>query len=655
MVQVNTTEEAVHRIAVFGAAQDGQLYTLFKLLDELPNLEERNKAINTISDFDDGRSLTPFAAAALNGRVNIVKLLLEKFEPTLDIECTTRFEGTLVFGVTALWCAASRGHLDVVKLLVRKGSKVNHLTRNDSTPLRAACFTGRLDIVQYLIAHGADLNLSNKFNNNCLMIASYKGYLDVVEYLLKNGVNVNQQANCGATALHYAAEVGNTDVCAILLDNGAELLPNEFGFSAITMAAERVREEVVQMFMARQGLMDKRSKIDALELMGASFANDKDHYSLAKAHYYLTCAMELRFSDPEDVVTKEVLAPIPAYGDWVESQTMEELQAIRLNHNSLHMESLTIRERILGANFPDLIHPIIFRGAVCADNGRFDRCENLWLHALQLRQINGLPIQKDLLRFAQLFAQVYHVNYKFNMLNMITVLRCCIEELNANESLLVGGGGADTDNELAEEFESNVVTGLYLITIVTKILKRDPSLVTTDELREIQDIVTVFVAMNPKLRNGQTLLHLALNAQTPVDDFHTNDVCQFPSLDLAQLLLCCNGRLDEVDLKFNTPLHTLLANECYSKLPLESRLATVEDIVKLCIRFGSHLDEVNGCGQSIVDLAESDDMKCLVRQYQSTAISLKCLASKVIVTHRIPYDSVPFLAKFIKLHDPHKV
>ena len=38
-------------------------------------------------------------------------------------------------------------------------------------------------------------------------------------------------------------------------------------------------------------------------------------------------------------------------------------------------------------------------------------------------------------------------------LQMITVLRCCIEELNANESLLVGSGGADTDNELAVRVE----------------------------------------------------------------------------------------------------------------------------------------------------------------------------------------------------------
>lgn len=105
-----------------------------------------------------------------------------------------------------------------------------------------------------------------------------------------------------------------------------------------------------------------------------------------------------------------------------------------------------------------------------------------------------------------------------------------------------------------------MVTALYLITIVTKVLRRNRSAVTPVELKEIQQIVTVYVAMDPRLRNGQSMLHLALNAQTPVDDFHTNDVCQFPSLDLSTLLLCCNASLEEVDLKVNTPLHTLIAN-----------------------------------------------------------------------------------------------
>lgn len=72
------------------------------------------------------------------------------------------------------------GHLNVVKILVKAGADVNHQTRTNSTPLRAACFDGRLDIVKYLTHHAADIHIANKYNNTCLMIAAYKGHLDVV-------------------------------------------------------------------------------------------------------------------------------------------------------------------------------------------------------------------------------------------------------------------------------------------------------------------------------------------------------------------------------------------------------------------------------------------------------------------------------------------
>jgi len=63
---------------------------------------------------------------------------------------------------------------------VKAGANVNHPTKTNSTPLRAACFNGRLDIVKYLSDHQADINIPNMFNNTCLMIASYKGHLDIV-------------------------------------------------------------------------------------------------------------------------------------------------------------------------------------------------------------------------------------------------------------------------------------------------------------------------------------------------------------------------------------------------------------------------------------------------------------------------------------------
>lgn len=73
-----------------------------------------------------------------------------------------------------------------------------------------------------------------------------------------------------------------------------------------------------------------------------------------------------------------------------------------------------------------------------------------------------------------------------------------------------------------DEMESNLTTTLYLLTILTKLLKS-----CSDEERfNVNRLVFALNHLNVTLRDGQTLLHLACNAETPVDDFHTNDVCK---------------------------------------------------------------------------------------------------------------------------------
>jgi Fem-1 homolog b len=138
-----------------------------------------------------------------------------------------------------------------VKTLVGFKANVNHLTRTNSTPLRAACFDGRLDIVKYLTDHSADINIANKYNNTCLMIAAYKGHIDIVSFLLERGANPNEKAHCGATALHFSAECGHTSIVMELLEYGCQITKNESGMTPLIVAAERTRSEVVEYLITR--------------------------------------------------------------------------------------------------------------------------------------------------------------------------------------------------------------------------------------------------------------------------------------------------------------------------------------------------------------------------------------------------------------------
>jgi hypothetical protein len=179
---------------------------------------------------------------------------------------------------------------------------------------------------------------------------------------------------------------------------------------------------------------------------------------------------------------------VKAYENWKECETLERLESIKNNSNAIHMESLAIRERILGkydtifllnivicilylrniiilriyiigyilkygnkyviiftfkslkstfyllgCHNPELPHPIVFRGAIFADNARFDRCIDLWLHALKLRQLNNTSIVTDLLRFAQVFSQMIHVGVDLDFSQVLNVLEASVIELSRNK------------------------------------------------------------------------------------------------------------------------------------------------------------------------------------------------------------------------------
>lgn len=128
-----------------------------------------------------------------------------------------------------------------------------------------------------------------------------------------------------------------------------------------------------------------------------------------------------------------------------------------------------------------------------------------------------------------------------------------------NKEKFTNPGPKDDMEVVMEEFEMNIITALYLCTIVTKILKMDLPTVTTDDRKQGNKLVYTLNKMNLKLRDGQTLLHLAVNGVTPVDDFHTSDVCRFPCVDTVKLLLECGASVSVMDCSRNSPLHTLTA------------------------------------------------------------------------------------------------
>lgn len=55
---------------------------------------------------EDGQRCSPLIVAARHGHDKVVKMLLSKFKPDLEQEGTVKFDGYVIEGASALWCAA---------------------------------------------------------------------------------------------------------------------------------------------------------------------------------------------------------------------------------------------------------------------------------------------------------------------------------------------------------------------------------------------------------------------------------------------------------------------------------------------------------------------------------------------------------------------
>lgn len=620
---------------VHKAAGEGRVLTLAALLLNHSTVQTRY-LLEFVTHLAGQRS-TPLIIAARNGHDKVVRLLLDHYKVDTEQTGTVRFDGYIIDGATALWCAAGAGHFEVVRLLVSHNANVNHTTLTNSTPLRAACFDGRLDIVRYLVEHKANISIANKYGNTCLMIAAYKGHTDVVYFLLERGADPNSTAHCGATALHFAAEAGHLEIVKELVRCQAAMVVNGHGMTPLKVAAESCKADVVELLLSHPDC-EVQSRIEALELLGASFANDRENYDILKTYHYLYLAMLERFRDPERAIAKELPSPIEAYGGRSECRNLQQLEAIRHDRDALHMEGLMIRERILGEDNIDVSHPIIYRGAVYADNMEFEQCIKLWLHALQLRQQGNRNTHKDLLRFAQVFSQMVHLKEPVIASDVEHVLRASVLEIRRSKARLQ----TTTDAELpaaTDNYESNVFTFLYLVCISTKTQCGE------EERERINKHIYDLIRLDPRSREGSSLLHLAASSSTPVDDFHTNDVCSFPNAQVTKLLIDCGAQVNAVDHEGNSPLHLIVQ---YNR-PISDFL-TLHAIIISLVEAGAHTDMTNKQKKTPLDKSTTGVSEILLKTQMK--MSLKCLAARAVRQHQILYrDQIPkSLEEFVEFH-----
>ncbi|KAI1885423.1 hypothetical protein AGOR_G00220000 [Albula goreensis] len=123
-------------------------------------------------DQEDSSGMSLAMLAAAGGQDDILRLLIKK-----GVKVNARQKN----GTTAVMHAAEKNFLTTVAILLEAGAYVNAQTLNGETALMKACKRGNGDVVRLLLEYGADCNILSKHQNNALHFAKISNNMAVYD------------------------------------------------------------------------------------------------------------------------------------------------------------------------------------------------------------------------------------------------------------------------------------------------------------------------------------------------------------------------------------------------------------------------------------------------------------------------------------------
>lgn len=170
---------------------------------------------------------------------------------------------------TAVHCAATHGHLDIIKFLVEAGAEVYSNPMNTYPPVFwAANNRHRKDapdcqhIVDYFLNEIPDKAMGTNGLGIMINLAGRLGYKDIVKkHIEKDPLSVFQRGWIGDSPLHWPAHNGHLDIVKLLLDAGADIEADEincYGGKALHWAGEK-QAHVVEYLLQQGAVIDSKN------------------------------------------------------------------------------------------------------------------------------------------------------------------------------------------------------------------------------------------------------------------------------------------------------------------------------------------------------------------------------------------------------------
>ncbi|KAG2317959.1 hypothetical protein Bca52824_021081 [Brassica carinata] len=206
--------------------------------------EIRASIVNEVNELGE----TALFTAADKGHLDVVKELL-KYSSRESVAKKNRS------GYDPLHIAAIQGHHAIVEVLLDHDSTLSHtFGPSNATPLVSAAMRGHTEVVNQLLSKAGDLlDISRSNHKNALHLAARQGHVDVIKALLVKDPQLARRVDKkGQTALHMAVKGQSSEVVKLLLDADPAIvmMPDKSCNTALHVATRKKRAEIVELLLS---------------------------------------------------------------------------------------------------------------------------------------------------------------------------------------------------------------------------------------------------------------------------------------------------------------------------------------------------------------------------------------------------------------------
>ena len=246
------------RLELCSASQEGGV-------EKVRSLLARGCSIHESSATLVNRERDAFLLAALNGRLNVLKVLLEH---NCDVSKRDMDGFTALHLISIDPEIKSKPAIEsLVILLLEHGVPLEARSSDGSTALVLSAYNGKISIAECLLDHGADIHSTDKRGYTTLHIAVQKDYYEIVALLISKGANIYSTEENGVTTLYRAVKQGHYKLVALLISKGVDIhVPNSFGYTTLHLAVIKGHHEVMALLISNGARLDTRTTVDSFNL-----------------------------------------------------------------------------------------------------------------------------------------------------------------------------------------------------------------------------------------------------------------------------------------------------------------------------------------------------------------------------------------------------